>query len=359
MGAPQLIEEKKLYRITGVEIFSVGKWNDRKITHDDLQDMVRSFNDLKVGWRPFLKLGHDNKQLVAKVNGLPAIGWVENVYARGDKLLADFNDIPEKVFNLIKQKSYRKVSCEVYFGLDVNGTKYNAVLGAVALLGAENPGVMNLTDILGQFEKWEQSEVFAILEKQDTFEQYPVNFELNEEDGAMPQTLEQLEADLAEQKRLNEEAKKNFELEQAKSKELAEKSEKEIEDLRKFKADADAKAVQAELDAREAKRQAFMTKLEADKLVTPASKKLIEQLIGEKQEFALEEKACTREEIVEKILNLTVEAAKVNFDESSLAEFAKGKDDDDGDEKAISEYMAKEKCSYQEAYKKVMKAKKK
>ena len=354
-AAMNLIEETKLYRIAGVEIFAEGTWNSTKITHDDLHDMVRAFNDLKVGWRPCLKLGHDDQQLVAKASGLPAIGWIENLYVRGNKLVADFSDIPEKVFRLIKTKAYRKVSCEVYFDLEVTGMKYKAILGAVALLGAEKPGVMNLTDILGQFAKWEEAEVFALLEKQDTFKQYSQNFELTEEDDPMPaEQLEQLTKELAEQK-------KNFELEQAKAAELEESAKAkdlELADLKKFKSEAEANALKLELEAKEAKRSAFVAKLESDKLVTPATKELVGQLIGEKQAFSLEEgKEATREDVVEKLLKLTVEAAKVNFEESSLAEFAKGGDKEDENDKQIKKYMEENKCSYDVAYKSVMKKK--
>ena len=360
-AAATQIEEIKHYSLKGVEIFSVGKWNDTTITLEDLHDMVRSFHDLKVGWRPFLKLGHDNKQLVAKSSGLPAIGWVENVYVQADKLLADFTDIPERVFRLIKSKAYRKVSCEVYFDMDVAGNHYKAILGAVALLGAEKPGVMNLTDILGQFEKWEKGEVFAILEKQDTFKQYSINFELSEEDDSM--SVEQLEKDLENQTKLADEHKAKFEAETAKVKELEEKSKgqgEELENLRKFKADAEAKAIQAELDAKKAKKEAFMTKLEAAKLITPVTKGLIDQLLDDKKEFSLEEgKTCSREEVVEQILKLTVDASKVNFEENSLADgdpemFSKDKQDEM--DKKIQKYMADKQCSYAVAYKECMKS---
>jgi hypothetical protein len=354
---PQAIDELKLYSIKNVEVFSVGKWNDTKITLDDLKDMVRSFEDLKNGWRPCLKLGHDQQQLVARASGLPAIGWVENLYLNGNKLMADFCDIPEKVYKLIQAKSYRKVSCEVYFNFEYKDQKYKAFLGAVALLGAEKPGVMDLNDILGQFQAWEQAEVFAKLEKQDTFEQYQVNFELKQEDGTMP-TVEELQKKLDDQK-AEFEAKLKAEKEANDKKYEAEKAkDKEIADLKEFKAKAEAEQIAAELKAKDAAREAFMTKLEGSKLVTPVTKKLIGQLINDKLEFSLKEgEKCTREEVVEKLLSLTVEAAKVNFDESSLADMNTDKSRNatkELDEK-INKYAKENKVSYASAYKAVMK----
>jgi hypothetical protein len=139
------------YSINSVEVFSAGEWNKDKYDITDLQSIVSAFESLKTGLRPYIKLGHDNEQKLAKSSGLPSVGWVERLYIRGEKLFADLNYIPKKVYELIKSKAYRKVSCEIYWDLDVNGIKYPRVLGAIALLGAESPGVMNLADILGNY----------------------------------------------------------------------------------------------------------------------------------------------------------------------------------------------------------------
>ena len=61
--------------IKGVEIFSTGLWNGDKYTDKDLEDMVESFNAIgKTRVKPFLKLGHDNKQKLVQSDGLPAAG---------------------------------------------------------------------------------------------------------------------------------------------------------------------------------------------------------------------------------------------------------------------------------------------
>lgn len=88
------------FKIQGVEIFSVGNWNGDDYTHDDLYEMVRAFDDNKVGARPHLKLGHDDKQELIQRDGMPAAGWIEKLYVVGDKLVADFSDIPKKIFEL-------------------------------------------------------------------------------------------------------------------------------------------------------------------------------------------------------------------------------------------------------------------
>lgn len=347
------VEEVKTYKLKGVEVFSTGTWNDTPHDLNSLHAMVDAFDQTKGGWRPFLKLGHDPKQKIAgKVleSGAPAIGWIDRLYVVGTKLLADFDYVNEKVYKMIKARAYRKVSCEIYYNLDFGGTKYSHLLSAVSLLGAEQPGVMNLDEILGsyKFPDHAETELFAFMKKQDTFKEYSQTFELaTQEDPAMADDQKSLE--LAAQL---DTQKKEFAAKQEENAALA----KEVAELKQFKADADAAKLKAELEAQEAKRGAYIVGLESKKLLTPATKVLVEQLLSDKKEFTVGDKAATKEEVLESLLKLSKEAGKVNLDESSLAEFAKDKKskDDDAD-KEIQDFMKKENCSYATAYKAVMK----
>ena len=139
------------YKQTGVEIFSVGNWNGDDYTIEDLNTMVAAFEETKQGAQPFLKLGHDPKQKLIQADGLPAAGWIERIYVRGNKLFADFTDIPKKVYDLIQAKAYKKVSSEIFWNIKVGEKTYKRMLAAVALLGADTPGVMNLNDILAMY----------------------------------------------------------------------------------------------------------------------------------------------------------------------------------------------------------------
>lgn len=346
---PTVIEEVKTYKVNGVEIFSAGVWNGDKYEVKDLHDIVQSFNALKVGFRPYLKLGHDAKQAIAKSSGLPALGWVENVYVRGNKLLADFDNIPEKLFKLIKARAYRKVSCEVYWNLDVSGEKYPRVLGAVALLGAENPGVMNLDDILGQYEflTSPKTGVFAILEKQDTFKSYSQTFEMEEE---MPDNQEQLDAEAKKYAALAEEKK----VSDAKIKE----QEDELKNLREIAKNAEADKVKLAAEKQIAETKAYITSLESKKLVTPAMKPIVEAYLSDAKEYSVGEgdkaKKYSRNEMLEEILKLSKESSKVNLEESSTSDAKKFSKEEDADA-AIKKYMAEQKCDYATAYKAVMK----
>lgn len=138
-----------LKSIKGVEIFAAGKWNGDVYTEKDLDAIVASFDH--TGFVPPLKLGHDENQSLLQRDGMPSAGWVEKVYRKGKKLVADFKDIPEKIFNLIKNKAYNQVSAEIYWNLEVGDNVFSRALKAVALLGADIPAVADLKSISEMF----------------------------------------------------------------------------------------------------------------------------------------------------------------------------------------------------------------
>ncbi len=125
------------------EIFAVGTWNGIDFSLDDLKDIVENFVSLRDTHKVPLKFGHDEDHK----DGQPAIGWIERVFIKGNKLFADFADLPTVVFEAIKNKLYRTVSIELLFNVSKDGTRFNHVLDAVALLGADKPAVSGLADL--------------------------------------------------------------------------------------------------------------------------------------------------------------------------------------------------------------------
>ena len=346
------IEENKTYKINEVEVFSVGEWNGDKYEIADMHEMVAAFNTLKSGLRPYLKLGHDDKQKLAKSSGLPSVGWVENLYVKGTKLIADLNYIPEKVYKLIKSRAYRKVSCEIYWNLTVAGNKYSRVLGGIAFLGAENPGVMNLDDILGNYSFLNNNNSdIALFSKEDTFKTY--SFALNSK-------LEDTMADEKSEKEIKLETeielqKKNYEKVEADLKvEVDAKAalEKENLELKTFKADAQKKEIELAIELEKVKRATYIADLESKKIATPAMKDILEELLSDKKEFSIKEKAVTKEDLLSQLLTLSSEASKVNFSEQTRADFSAGQKTE---EDKIQKYMDDHKCTYVQAYKAVMK----
>ena len=131
--------------IKGAEIFATGKWNTLEFDERDLDAIVENFEKLKEIHHVPLKLGHNKEQKVT--DGQPALGWVKRIYRQGQKLLADFVDMPKVIHDAVKKRLYRTVSIELLFNVDHDGNKYNQVLDAVALLGADHPAVNTLADL--------------------------------------------------------------------------------------------------------------------------------------------------------------------------------------------------------------------
>lgn len=168
-------KKENLFSIDAVPILKVGKWTDMygtnvEFTLDDLDEIVRNTNALlKTGLvEPPLKLGHSENQKLAQEDGYPAIGYVSKVYRLGDTLFADFVNIPEKVYNLIKNRAYSKVSAEVYTNFKHPETNENIgkTLRAVALLGADLPAIKGLGDIEKIYNSEGEYQVLNFSEKE-------------------------------------------------------------------------------------------------------------------------------------------------------------------------------------------------
>lgn len=341
------------YKINGVEIFAIGKWNGDEYTQEDLEEMVLAFNETKDTIRPFLKLGHSGKQDLLKKEGMPAAGWVDRVYIKGEKLVADFTDIPKAIYQLINKKAYRKVSSEIFINLKFSENKtYKKMLAAVALLGAETPGVYNLKDILAQYTT--EHEALKVYDLDLAISPDLIN---QEQEFTMSKTEVEIKLELelaAKEKEAQELADKTVKFEA----DLKAQTD-EIAELKKFKAEALKEKQELEAKAAEAQVQAFVTELQAEKLVSPAMKPLIEQLLGpEKKEYTLkvdkDEKQISKQELLKETLKLSKAISEVNFDENSSdgKKFAKDKEEDEMDKK-IQAYAKENKMSYGAAAKKL------
>jgi hypothetical protein len=338
---------KELKSLNGVEIFSIGKWNGDEYTHEDLNEMVIAFEENKQGARPYLKLGHDSKQKLLQSDGMPAAGWVNKIYVHGNKLLADFVDIPGKIYALIESRAYRKVSSEIFWNITVGNKKYKRMLAAVALIGADTPGVMNLNDILAMYKSLENN-----YEKLGTGDVFDLKFY---KETIMPKTENEikLELELAQQKEKAEKLqaeKKDFTAKQ----ELA---EKELADLKEFKKQAEIKEAQLVAEKELAENEKFYTELLSEKIATPAMKEHIMELLGpDKKEYTANK--LSKKDTIKEILKLSETSKSVNFANNSQTG-DKGNDKDAEMEKQVQQYMKDNKCNYSQAAKACMKMAKK
>lgn len=142
--------------LKGVPIFQVGNWTDssgrkRKFTIADLDTMVSNHQKIGKLVQPFLKLMHLNARDHKRVASMPALGWMSDLRREGGNLIADFTDVPKKVLALIKAKSYKRISAEIFpkwKGPD--GTEYSLVVSAAGLLGAVHPAIPTLPDVVAK-----------------------------------------------------------------------------------------------------------------------------------------------------------------------------------------------------------------
>jgi len=338
--------------IKGVEIFSAGTWNGDAYTLDDLDEMVRAFNENAEHVRPFLKLGHNNEQALLKSDGMPAAGWVTKVYRDDDKLLADFEDIPDKIFRLIERRAYRKVSSEIYVNVQISDRKYKYMLGAVALLGAELPGVMNLNDIMARFSENHFKSVRFYATNQDgvkTYDNKSIDGGLQMEKD-LDKEFEALEAKLDEQSQLLEdlaEQNKKFATDLD-----SEKTAKE--ELETAKAELQKKYQELLLEKQEVELEKSLDKLLGDDVCPKSAREYAKALLGaEKKEYSFGEdddsEKLDKEGLLRKYSKLVKDSAGVNFDESSVDE----KNDQETELEAIDRLVKDEQLDYAAAYKKV------
>ena len=340
-----------LYEINGVEVFSAGVWNGDEYTEQDLDAMVDAFNKTGTKIRPSLKLGHTDDQKLLQNDGLPSAGFVNKLYRKGQKLIADFVEIPKKIFDLIQNKAYSRVSSEIYWGIDIgNGETYDKLLSAVALLGSDIPAVSSLNEILALYGlNYESIKSYAKIENEVTLKQYSIEIPNHEEEQPMSENTE-TKVVIEKDEKLEEELKQyKNDLEN-----LKKAQDDKEEELKKYKSMAE----ELEQKNREVQLERFLDTLEGKDLSSAGMRPYIKALLGvEKKEYSLqveeeEVKLNSKEEILENILKLHSANSKVNFDDNSL-EGDKGADK--GEE--IEKYAQEHKVSYAQAYKIIMKNK--
>lgn len=356
------------HTIQGVEVFSAGLWNGDEYTTRDLDEMVAAFEENKKYIRPALKLGHDDNQALLQRDGMPAAGWVGKLYRKGKKLLADFEEIPGKIYELLKRGAYKKVSSEIWWNTNVNGKAYRRLLTGIALLGADMPGVMNLADI---FERY-AAEGGDLRVYESEAKSFTINIdrhELTQGDDMTPEQIAKLKADLeAATKRADdaEAAKKEYTATQS-------KLEADLAELKKNFAAVQARETKAAEEAVAAKLETEVTTLVSEKLVTPAMKPYVKALLAgepdEQKQYTVSlppakkgedatEKKVSKVGLLKEILKLhSATHASVNTDEDSeenVVEEEDASDDQAALNEKITKYSKEHNVSYKEAYKQVM-----
>lgn len=359
--------ELTTHKIKGVEVFAAGTWNGDKYTVEDLDAMVAAFSQTNRTWRPYLKLGHDDKQQILQNDGYPVAGWVTNLYRVGDKLLADFSDVPDKLYKLMMARAYNRVSCEIYWNIKINEFNYPRFLSAIALLGSDMPAVQSLNDIISYYGlDWmnvvEDKKVYDNLKSAGTVKTYNIDLvtKVEEEMPAentveLTKLQEEAQALREQNEKLSTDLKKLTADFEAKS-----EQDKELETLKQFRIDAEKRFKEDAERIQKAQTEADLADLLKENLITPAMKPFVAAILGdEKKEYSLtiadKEQKLSKFELLKETLKLS-SALKVNTKEQTES----GKETKGGDEALLDEvrkYAADKKLSHADAYKAVMRAK--
>jgi len=318
-------KELQTFDIKDRVIFSAGIWNGDKYDEKDIENIVNAFKELKGQLRPPIKLGHTNKQKFAQKDGLPAIGWVENLRKVGKNLVADFVKIPKKIYELIKAGAYRTVSPEIYWNLNIGDKKYPYALKAVSLLGADIPACKNVDDILNLYyvddENMSETKIYTLEAKE----------------------MEELKKRIAELEVKLSESEKSEKEKTEKINELTEslkKTTEEKESLTKQLSEIQAEKKKAEYSA-------ALDNLVKEKKILPAHKeKLMNILLNTPEELQYSEKE-TKVSLKEAILKIFSEMPELNINTETNSGAGRKQD---FSEEAIQEYADKNKLSYGEAY---------
>lgn len=337
--------------LKGVEIFAVGKWNGNIIEQQTLSNLIEAFEATKEHFKPVLKLGHNDEQELLKADGLPAAGWVTNLRVMGQKLVADFIDIPKKIFELIKKGAYKKVSVEIFRGYTFKNRTFPDLLGAVALLGADTPAVLTLNDILERYSQNEQKTNFDVKlfygdlagYQKDTKElQYSISYQST---GSEPMQKEEATV-------------KNDELSEVKA--TLEALKKERENLSKeyesYKKKTGEQIADLELSRHKASVEKELERLAGNHLVSPSMRPFVAQFLDSaRQSYSLGEKNYSGSELLEEILKLAKETFKINLKQVTSDEKPEGLlDEDMALEKGIDTYLKEHTgVSYSQAYRDV------
>lgn len=273
-----MAEAGALKTIVGVEVFRVGTWNGDAYTRKDLDALVEAAKALP---KPPLKVGHDFDPTA------PAVGYVTNLRREGDVLLADFLDVQPDLYAEIQSRKRDAVSAEIWFNYERDGVLYPKALMAVAILGAQMPGVdlAPLREVVTQAGRAEAVRVFTTRWQEGT-----------RVSDATTKTPEQLAAENASLKAQLEAAKAAADPDlKTKVATLAAENAKLAEQVKALAKGTDAEklvqlstenvnlrasqaSTQAALETERATRRATEAQAKADRVVVPAFRGTIKAL---------------------------------------------------------------------------------
>lgn len=178
----QFSEFQEFGECKNVQIFALGQTESKDYKEKDLEKIVENFKKLNETHRPpMVVLGHGEDQGFLQKSGLPAAGWVTNLWVKGKKLYADFKDVPKQVVKVIKKGAYKFPSVEIYRNFMYNNESFGPVLRRVALLGADIPRIKSLNDVAARYEEFGEGSFCLPVVQSDENWLNELNSELNDD----------------------------------------------------------------------------------------------------------------------------------------------------------------------------------
>lgn len=342
--------------IRGVEIFAAGRWNGDDYTEQDMDAIVQSFEETKAKLRPYLKLGHGKKQTLIEKDELPSAGFIDRVYRVGKKLVADFSNIPDKIYELIKRRAYDRVSSEIFVNMKIGDKTYPYALKAVALLGGETPAVQDLNSILNLYQNDYESISFSSVQGCEVTTS-DLNTKTESQEDAMSANIEEvvrqntkleaqvksLESEIAELEKENKAMEQNFKATQSQAKEYKEKAESLEKNLKEFEHKAFEKEVDMEVE-----------KLFSDGKIVPAQKPFLSAILkGVKmnestKSFSIEGKEYAD---VKTLVKAFIDAhVEIKTDEQVETDHIVDSKTEEAHLEKVHKYAQEHKVSFKEAY---------
>jgi len=262
--------------LKGRHIFKVGTWNGITFTKSDLDSIVNNFAMLRNIHHVPLKFGHNKNQPMT--DGQPAIGWIDNVYRKGQDLFADFSDVPKIVMDAIGRKRYRTTSIEARKGAKLDGKEISSwFLDAVSLLGADQPavsGLESLADLSLARASFEDSKLvvfseagnFNPLEKENDMDKAELKAAMDEALSPLKERISAVETENAA---------------------LTASNKSKDDEIAVFKSDNENRKKEENVSAIKAKREAATVILDGavrQKAITPAQREVHEATFGLKDD---------------------------------------------------------------------------
>lgn len=355
------LEENERFEISDVEIFAVGEWNGDKYTESDLDEMVRAFDEVGEQTKPFLKIGHSDKQKLLAEDELPSAGLVKNLRRIGKKLIADFVQVPKKVAQAIRNKSFNRVSSEIFWNISVLGNKFKRMLKAVSILGGEMPAVVTLDDINklsaahGAAEVYKSDAEIKVCEIDISKKQEETKMkeeEMKEKLAEMERQLTDKDSKIAElEAKANikdDDDKDEFPRMKKRLKQLEEENaqlKKKLEQLTKKNEEMTAEVKKHEWEVREAQVEKEVDGYIQAEKINPSQKDALKTFLLQNQEkaYKLGEKECT----VSELFKVFIDGGKPDLNTKEGSEVGKPDVNDIADK--AQKYAEEHKISYKEA----------